>query len=629
MGMFGGMGGMGTGGGGMRQSGSVLRNSDVGIDDEDFGRAFDWGLTRRMWPYVQPYRARFLTSLVLMLIYTLTNIANPYFVTFAIDHVIIPRHLVELTYLAIGYVIMNVISWWAQYGQTYFMTWVGQWALYHVAADMFWHLQQLSLSFFDRNETGRVMSRVQNDVSVLQQLLSSGVISILASSLTLIGVVAVLLGLNWRLALLVFLTIPLMGAFLIVWQRYAITSFRKTRSAISAVNASLQENVSGVRVIQSLTREGVNLGRFGGLNQQNLDANLEASRVTAIIQPVIEVIAAVATAVVIVVGGKFVLDGTMTVGALVGFTLYIQRFFDPVRQITQQFTQLQRSTVAAERIFEILDTEPQVRDAPGAEALPPISGRVSFDNVSFAYTPDVPVLDHFDLDVQPGETIALVGHTGAGKSTIISLLARFYDVTDGAIRIDGHDIRAVTMESLRSQLGMVLQEPFLFTGSVRDNIRYGRPEATDEEVVAAAQVVGAHELIERLENGYETLLRERGVNLSVGERQLISFARAIVAEPRILILDEATANIDTFTEQIVQRGIQRLLDGRTSFVIAHRLATIKNASRIVVMRQGRIVEIGTHDQLIDRHGLYYNLYSMGFRDVAVPADPAGSVGRGA
>lgn len=622
MGMFGGgRGGMGigraVGGSGM------LGRGDLGIDREDFGRPFDWALSRRMWKYIRPFRLRLSISVVLMLLATISNILNPYFVTYAIDHVIVPRNLTLLTWVAIAYVLMNAVNWWAGFGQTYLMAYVGQWALYHVATDMFWHLQQLSLSFYDQNETGRIMSRVENDVSVLQQLLSNGAISIIASSLSLFGVVAILLALNWKLALLVFITIPVMAVFLVIWQHYAIASYRKTRSAISAVNASLQENVSGVRVIQSLTREGVNLGRFGRVNGQNLDANLEASRVTALIQPVIEVISASAVAVVIVVGGKFVLDGGMTVGALVGFTLYIQRFFDPVRQITQQFTQLQRSTVAAERIFELLDTEPKVKDAPDAITLPSIDGRVTFDDVSFAYVPEVPVLDHFSLDVRPGETIALVGHTGAGKSTIISLLARFYEVTGGAIRVDGHDIRDVTMASLREQLGMVLQEPFLFTGTVRDNIRYGRPGATDEEVIAAANVVGAHELIERLEHGYDTVLRERGGNLSVGERQLISFARAIVAQPRILILDEATASIDTFTEQIVQRGIQRLLEGRTSFVIAHRLATIKNASRIVVMRQGRIAEIGTHEELIERRGLYYNLYSMGFRDAAAPATTAG------
>ena len=622
MGMFGGgRGGMGIGRA-MGRSG-MLGRSDLGIDQEDFGRPFDWALTRRMWKYVRPYRLRLGISVLLMLLATISNILNPYFVTYAIDHVIVPRNLTLLTWVAIAYVLMNAVNWWSGFGQTYLMAYVGQWALYRVATDMFWHLQQLSLSFYDQNETGRIMSRVENDVSVLQQLLSNGAISILSSSLSLFGVVAILLALNWKLALLVFISIPVMAVFLVIWQHYAIASYRKTRSAISAVNASLQENVSGVRVIQSLTREGVNLGRFGRVNAQNLDANLEASRVTAIIQPVIEVIAASATAVVIVVGGKFVLDGAMTIGALVGFTLYIQRFFDPVRQITQQFTQLQRSTVAAERIFELLDTEPKVRDAPDAITLPPIKGRVTFDDVSFAYVPDVPVLDHFSLDVQPGETIALVGHTGAGKSTIISLLARFYDVTDGAIRIDGHDIRDVTMQSLREQLGMVLQEPFLFSGTVGDNIRYGRPDASDAEVIAAAKVVGAHELIERLEHGYGTVLRERGINLSVGERQLISFARAIVAEPRILILDEATANIDTFTEQIVQRGIQRLLEGRTSFVIAHRLATIKNASRIVVMRQGRIAETGTHEQLLEHRGLYYNLYSMGFRDVSTPREAVG------
>ncbi len=603
--------------------GGMLRRTDTGIDASDFGRPFDWGLTKRMWAYAKPYWRRFLISMVLMCVYTGANVMNPYFVTIIIDDFIVPKRLNALSWISLAYVGVNLLQWWAQYGQLYLMTYVGEWALYQVGRDMFWNLQRLSMSFYDRNEAGRIMSRIQNDVSVLQQTLSSGIIATLAGLLTLAGIVVALLSLNVRLALIVLMAIPLMAAILGVWQRYAIRSFRRARTAISAVNANLQENVSGVRVIQSLAREGTNLVHFRELNGENLDANLATGRVTAIIQPIIELVSALATAVVVIVGGDFVFHHELTVGVLVGFTLYITRFFDPIRQVTMQFTQLQRSTVSAERIFEILDEKPAVTDAPGATALPPIEGHVRFDDAGFEYVPGVPVLKHFSLDVQPGQTVALVGHTGAGKSTIISLLARFYDVTGGAITIDGYDLRSVTMESLRSQLGMVLQEPFLFSGTVRDNIRYGRPTATDAEIEEAAKVVGVHELIVRLDRGYDTPVRERGSNLSVGERQLIGFARAIIAQPRILILDEATANIDSFTERLIQQGVERLLRGRTAFVIAHRLATIKNADVIVVMREGEIVEQGTHQELIASQGHYRQLYSMGFREVGTASTATG------
>ena len=608
-----GWGGTGSGGG---RWGSLGRN-DRGIDRDDFGKPFNWTMTKRLWQgYIRPYKFRLFACVLLMAVHTLATIAQPLYIGQIIDRAVIPHRLGLLSILVLGFIGMNVVMWWSQYGQSYLMVYIGEWALYHVAADMFQRLQELSLRFYNTNETGRVMSRIQNDVGVLQQTISSGSLQTVANLLSLIGIVAILMKQNWQLASIVCLTIPAMSLILTIWQRYAIACFRRARTAISAVNANLQENVSGVRIVQSLSREDENLQRFGHLNKENLDANLATSHVTSIIQPIIEVVSAIAIALVIVFGGILVLRHAMTIGDVVSFTLYIALFFDPIRQVTQQFTQLQRSTVAAERIFEILDEEPDITDRPGAIALPPIEGRVSFDEVSFEYLPGVPVLKHFSLDVQPGETIALVGHTGAGKSTIISLLARFYDVTEGSITIDGHDLRDVTTASLRRQFGMVLQEPFLFSGTVADNIRYGRLDATNDEIVEAARVVGAHDLIMRLDLGYDTPVRERGISMSMGERQLISFARAIIARPRLLILDEATANIDTYTEQLVQQGIQHMLQGRTSFVIAHRLATIKNADRIVVMREGRMVESGTHQQLIDQRGAYYNLYSMGFQDLS-------------
>lgn len=605
-----------------------LERSDLGIDRDDFGKPFNWEMTKRLWrDYLRRYKGRLWICIALMLVYTVTNVLQPLYIGEIIDRAVIPQHYGLLSILVLGFIALNVITWWSQYGQNYLMAYVGEWTLYHVSADMFRRMQELTLRFYDNNEAGRIMSRIQNDITVLQQTVSSGFLQTAANLLSLVGIVIILMRQNWRLACIVCITIPAMAIILKVWQKYAIDCFRRARTAISAVNANLQENVSGVRIIQSLSREEENLQRFDRLNKENLNANLDTSHVTSIIQPIIEVVAAIGTALVIIIGGKFVLNAQMTIGELLAFTLYITLFFDPIRQVTQQYTQLQRSTVAAERVFEILDEEPEIKDSPDAIEMPIIQGHVCFNDVSFEYVPGVPVIQHLILEAKPGQSIAFVGHTGAGKSTIISLLARFYDVTDGSITMDGHDIRDVTMSSLRGQFGMVLQEPFLFSGTIKDNIRYGCVDATDEQIVEAATVVGAHELIMRMEQGYDTPIHERGINMSMGERQLISFARAVVAKPRILILDEATANIDTFTEQIVQQGIQRMLEGRTSFVIAHRLATIKNANRIVVMREGKVVETGSHQELIDNRGYYYNLYSMGFQDVTVAGATTAAEGR--
>jgi ABC-type multidrug transport system fused ATPase/permease subunit len=418
------------------------------------------------------------------------------------------------------------------------------------------------------------------------------------------------------LALVSFTVIPIMIVIAAFWQRYAQRSFRKTRAAISLVNATLQENISGMRVIQSLAREGRNHSEFEELNAYNRDTNQEASRIAALILPLVEVVAALAIAIVLLYGGLLVSQNKLQVGVLVAFTLYINRFFDPIRDISQQYSQLQRAGVASERIFQILEMPVEIVDKPDAHQLPQIQGEVEFRDVTFGYSPEQPVLRHLSLHIKAGQTVAIVGPTGAGKSTIAGLIARFYDIQRGALLIDGQDVRDVTQASLRSQIGIVLQEPFLFTGTIRDNIRYGRLDATNAEVEEAARVVGAHELITQLPDGYETLIRERGRNLSVGQRQLISFARALLADPRILILDEATASIDTFTELLVQQGLRRLLHGRTALVIAHRLSTIKGSDNIVVLQAGQIIEQGTHSELLQIEGAYASLYAMGFRHTA-------------
>jgi len=592
---------------------STWRENSLESADENERGKFDWHLTGKFAPYIARYRGAAVASVLLMLLYTAFNLANPYLIGVAIDQFITRSDLRGLAGIGILLIIVNVLMWQAQYWQVWTMSWAGQQILYRLSSDMFAHLQKLSLSFYDKTQIGRVMSRLQSDIDVLESMLSSGLLSILGSLVSLIGIIGAMLAMNVPLALLSFTVLPIMITIAAFWQRFAQRSFRRTRAAISIVNATLQENISGMRVIQSLAREGRNRVEFDELNSYNRDTNLEASRIAALVLPLVEVVAAVAIALTVVYGGTLVVQGSLQVGVLVAFTLYINRFFDPIRELSQQYTQFQRAGVAAERIFQILAVPVEIADRPGAYVLPQISGEVEFRDVTFGYMRDVPVLQGLNLRIEAGQTMAIVGPTGAGKSTIAGLLARFYDIQDGAILIDGHDVREVTQQSLRSQIGIVLQEPFLFTGSIGDNIRYGRLEASEEEVMEAAGAVGLHDVIMQLPAGYDTLIRERGRNLSVGQRQLISFARALLADPRILILDEATANIDTFTELLVQQGLRRLLHGRTALVIAHRLSTIKGADCIVVLQAGRIVEQGTHGELLQRKGMYASLYAMGFR----------------
>ena len=613
------MGG-GFGGGRWMRGGGVRggMRGRLGSDSEEYedGRVYDHKVVRRLFSYLIPHRSRLLLVLVAVMVYTGTVVALPWMVAKIIDEYVRAGNLSGLNVVVLIFVGVALLQYGAQYIHLRTMSFVGQRVLYDLRVDLFSHLQGLSMKFYNRNEVGRVMSRVQNDVSQLQEFISIVVITI-ADVLSLAGIITAMMLMNAGLAAITLSVIPVLILMMAIWQRFARRAFMRARRAISVVNGSLQENISGVRVIQSMNREGANIRSFGNANSENLGANLAAVRMQAMLFPSVEFLSAFALALVIVFGGSLALDDAIEVGVLVAFALYIQRFFEPVLNLTMQYGSLQRAMASGARIFELMDVEAEVVDRPGSRQIEAISGdpvsgagrAVRFEDVSFHYIEGEPVLEHVDLHVPAGHTVALVGPTGAGKTTIVSLLLRLYDVSEGRVLLDGVDIRDIRLDSLSRQMAVVTQEPFLFSGSIRDNIRYNSVDATDDDVVRAATAVGAHDFITKTEHGYDTQLQERGGNLSVGQRQLISFARALVADPAILLLDEATANIDTHTEMLIQRALDELLRGRTAIVIAHRLSTIRNADRIVVVDQGRIVEEGVHEELVAGGGLYASLHS--------------------
>jgi ATP-binding cassette subfamily B protein len=583
--------------------------SRVDVDDEDQGTIYDREVIARLLLYVVPQWRIMAVTIVAMLVYTATVVSVPWIVKLAIDDYVRPGDISGLNWVVLAFLAAALVQFGSNYLHLKLMARVAQRVLYRLRIDLFSHTQGLSMSYFDRNEVGKTMSRVQNDVQHLQEFISIMVLS-LADILSLGGIVAAMFIMNVSLALITFSVIPLLFIMLVVWQRFARLAFLRVRQRLAVVNSELQENISGVRVVQSLNREQSNIRRFGKANNSHLDATLQSSRYSAFLFPSVEVVSALGLGLVVFFGGSMVLNNGLEPGILVAFALYIQRFFDPVRNLTMQYGDLQRAMASGTRIFELLDEKSEISDKPDAETLEPVRGEVRYEGVGFYYAPDAPVLQDVDLHIRPGETVALVGPTGAGKTSFVSLLMRLYDVKAGRITVDGHDLRDVTQESLVRQMSTVTQEPFLFSGTVRENIRYNHKEVTDEEVESAAKSVGAHEFITKLPQGYETPLHERGNNLSVGQRQLVSFARALAADPRILILDEATASIDTPTEVLIQKALNELLKDRTAFVIAHRLSTIRNSDRILVLDQGRIVDQGTHDELLARGGLYADLHSF-------------------
>jgi ABC-type multidrug transport system fused ATPase/permease subunit len=528
-------------------------------------------------------------------------------------------------------------AWATRYGQFYGMIIIGNRVLYKLRIHIFDRIQALSLRFFDQHEAGDLMSRLTNDVDTIGQVLNAGLIQTIGSSLLIVGIVAAMFSLNWQLALATFVILPFMFASSILLSRRARRAFRETRKTIGSVSADLEENISGVRVAQAFTREDENIERFNELNRANRDANVSAQGVVAAFSPTLDVLSTIGLAIVIGLGGYMALQEPplITVGIIVSFLVYVRRFFQPIQQLAQLYAQLQSALAGAERIFELIDTEPELVDVPDAVEMPLIEGQVVFENVSFHYKAEEPVLRGVSLVAEPGQTVALVGPTGAGKTTLVNLIGRFYEAEEGMVRIDGHDLRQVTRASLRSQMGIVLQDTFLFSGSIMDNIRYGRLDASDQEVIEAAKLANADAFITRLADGYETELSEQGRNLSQGQRQLIAISRAILADPRLLILDEATSSVDTRTELLIQQALGRLLQGRTSFVIAHRLSTIRNADQLLILQEGEVVEraISTeeksaHEQLLDLGGEYYKLYTSQFRREDLASEPAAATPAG-
>jgi len=591
-----------------------MRERGARVDD------WSWERTRRrlgmLVRLTRPYRTRTTLSVVSLLLATATALLPPLLAKYAVDDGIRRQDLTALWWIVGAFLIAGLLNWAMSYAQTYLTGWVGERILADLRNRLFEHLQRLSLGFFERNRAGVIISRLTNDVEAIDQLVTDGVTSLVQNTLTLVGTAILLFILDWRLALATLLVIPFMSIATIIFRVRSARAYAAVRERLGLVTATLAEDIAGMRIVQAFTRERTNTENFRKVAERYRDSNMETVVLNGLYFPFVDVLSSVALAVVLGYGGHLYFQGDVTLGTLFAFMLYVQNFFDPVQQLSQLYNTFLSATAALDKIVDVLDEEPEVLDKPDAKPLPRVEGRVQFENVTFGYGDGPEVLHGLDLDVPAGTTVALVGHTGAGKSTIAKLLARFYDPRAGRITIDGHDLRDVTQASLRRQLGIVPQEGFLFAGTVSENIAFGRPEAAAADIVSAARTIGAHDFVTHLENGYETEVQERGTRLSLGQRQLVALGRALLADPRILILDEATSSVDIGTERKIESALRKLLAGRTAFVIAHRLSTIRDADLIVVLEHGRVIEQGTHDELLQKRGLYTSLYGDWALDVA-------------
>ncbi|MGK9050616.1 ABC transporter ATP-binding protein [Xaviernesmea oryzae] len=584
------------------------------IEEEIFGKVFDGNIVKRIWAFVRPYKVKIYWAVLAVLTFTAMQLMIPLIIRYAIDHGMQPGSVDHsvLTWSIIAFLVAILINFGASYVQETLVGNVAEDVLFDIRKAMFTHLQRVSLSWMDKTEVGRLMSRLQGDVNSMQEFLETSVLSVGDIAL-LFGIVFVMLTLDFKLGLLTLSALPVLFIVRIFWLPRARKSFMAAHETNSVANGALAEAIHGVRAVQSMDRERVNFMLYDDKARANLKTHLTAAKYAQVMVPIVDSLTGLAMALVIVVGGARVLNQALDVGVMVAFLFYIQRFFDPIRSLTLQYSVMQRAMASGQRLTDVLDVPVDIKDAPDAKVLSPdMDGSVEFRDVVFGYNPKHPVLKHVSFKVNPGETVALVGPTGSGKSSCMSLIHRFYEVQGGQVLVGGHDVRDLTQDSLGRQIAMVLQEPFLFTGTVFENIRYHKTDATREQVIEAAKAVGAHDFIMRLPEGYESILGQRGGNLSLGQRQLISFARALVADAKILVLDEATANIDSYTEMLIQKALVKLLEGRTGLVIAHRLATIREADRIIVLQNGELIESGNHRELMKNGKLYSKLYNLNY-----------------